>query len=176
VAFRTFSAAIGGGLVLGFAATLYAAAVGSLRPPSSIEPDPGTQAVRVSHRHQTVVDCRHVALPPSCTARLRDGDTATMIRFVRTGVDSAALHPASATVRLAFPHQLGSQEQVARLAIGQWLVDWRGAPKLEKLDVRGDAHVEVALSTVSGACVQKGDRCVLVSGVRERHIRITETK
>ena len=175
MAYRTVGAVIGGGLVIGFAATLYAAAVRSL-PPSSIEPDTATRAVRVSHRHQMVADCRHIASPPSCVGQLRDGDTATVVRFVQTGVEPSALHPASATVRLTLPHKQGSQEQVATLQIGQWLVDWSGAPALDKLDVRPDSHLEVTLATVSGACVQKGDRCELISGVRERHIRVTEAK
>lgn len=52
MASRMVGAAIGGGLVTRFAATLYAAAVRSL-PPSSIGTDAGTQGVRVSHRRQT---------------------------------------------------------------------------------------------------------------------------
>jgi hypothetical protein len=62
------------------------------------------------------------------------------------------------------------------LPIGQWLIDWRGAPRLERLVVRDGSRAEVALSSVSGACVQKGDRCELVADVRERDIRVSETK
>lgn len=115
-----------------------------------------------------------MTLPPSCVAQLREGDTATVVRFVRAGVEPSALRAGGATVRLALPQKQGSQEQVAMLRTGRWLVDWSGAPELEQLDVRPDSHLQVALATVSGACVQKGDRCRLVSGVRERRIRITD--
>jgi hypothetical protein len=176
VAHRTVGAVTGGGLAIGFAAALYVAAVRVPPPPTSITPDSGTQAVRILHRHQTVVECRHVALQPSCTAQLIEGDTATTIRFVRAGVVPAALHAAVSTVQFALPHQPGSQEQVATLPLGQWLVDWRGASRLEQLDVREGSPPAVMLSSVSGACVQKGDRCELVAGVRERDIRVNETK
>jgi hypothetical protein len=69
----------------------------------------------------------------------------------------------------------GSQEQVAPLHIGHWLVDWRGAPRLEKLDIRRDKRLQVALATVTGACVESGDHCQLVSGVRARSVNIVET-
>ncbi len=174
VANRIIGAAVGGGLVIGFAATLYAAAVGPL-PPTSIEPDGGTRAVRVSHRHRMVVDCRHVAAPSSCAERLRDGDTATTVSFVRTDVEPSTSHPPAA-LRLTFAHQQGPQEQVATLKVGRWLVDWPGSTAPERLDIRADSHLDVSLTTISGACVQRGDRCELVSGVRERRIRVSETE
>jgi hypothetical protein len=115
-----------------------------------------------------------MTLPPSCVGQLSEGDTATVVRFVRADVEPSALRAGGATVRLALPRKQGSQQQVAMLQTGRWLVDWSGAPELEQLDVRPDSHLQVALATVSGACVQKGDRCELVSGVRERRIRITD--
>lgn len=168
MAHKTVGVVLSSGLLVGVAAALYPAAVGSLTP-GSIEPDKGGQAVRVSHRNQTVVDCRHVASPPSCTGQLLEGDTGTVVSFVRTDVKPSSL-------RLVLPHQQGTQEQVATLPAGKWLVDWSGAPKPEKLDVRGDGRVDISLATVSGACVQSGDRCALVSGVRQRRIRVSRAE
>lgn len=171
---RLFGLDWGSALAIGLVATLYRAAI-TPPPARPIEPDINTQTVRVSHRHQLVVACLHITEPPGCVAQLRDSDTATTVSFVKD-FKPAALHHGGASLRLTLPHLPTSQEQVASLEVGQWLVDWRGAPRVEELDVRPDKRLEVALATVSGACVEAGDRCELVSGVRERNVHVTESQ
>jgi hypothetical protein len=98
-----------------------------------------------------------------------EGDTATVVRFERAGMTKAAFDPRERSTRVAFSHRKGQQEQVVMLPVGDWLVDWSGAAAMESLRVRPGAHPRVLLTTVSGACQLKENRCQLVSG---RHLQI----
>ena len=151
-----------------------ASAMSATLPPSSLEPQGKTAPVRVSHRHRAVRECAYVRVPPRCDGRVAEGDTATEVTFARTGVTNASFRPAQTAIKIAFPSRVGGQEQVVVLPVGDWLVDWPGAPRVEQLEVRPGSHLLVALTTASGACALKGDRCELREGFRERRIRVSE--
>jgi hypothetical protein len=151
-----------------------ASATGATLPPSSLEPPGKTAPVRVSHRHRTIRECVHVRVPPSCDGRVAEADTATEVTFARTGATNVSFRPAQAVIKIAFPSRVGRQEQVVVLPVGDWLVDWPGAPRIEQLEVRPGSHLQVALTTASGACALEGDRCELREGFRERRIRVSE--
>jgi hypothetical protein len=143
-------------------------------PPSSLEPPGKTAPVRISHRHRTIRECVHVRVPPSCNGRVSEGDTATTVTFARTGATSVSLRPAQAAIKVAFPNRVGPQEQVVVFPVGDWLVDWPGAPRVEQLTVRPGSAPQVALATASGACSLESERCELLEGVRERRIQVSE--
>jgi hypothetical protein len=164
------------GLTLLWPTSLDASATHTTRPPSSIEPEGKTEPLRVSHRHRAIVECINVPRRTTCAGRVAEGDTAAIVRFERTGVVTAALDPTQAAISLVFPHRTGPQEQTISLPVGEWLVDWPGSEKLERLEIRPGARMHVALATTSGACELKADRCELVPGVRERRIRVSEAR
>jgi hypothetical protein len=163
------------GLVLLCPASPDAASI-PLAPPGSIEPKEPVAAVRVSHRHRAIVECIRVPKRASCVGRVAEADTGAIVRFERMGVVTVGLTSAQGAVRVVFPHQAGPQEQVVRLAVGPWLVDWRESVKLERLEIRPGTRMQVALATTSGACEYKHDTCELLPGVRERRIRISEAQ
>jgi hypothetical protein len=155
--------------------TLDAASMRTAFPPSSVRPDIKTQAVRVSHRHRSIAECIHVAVSATCVGRVADADTGTSLTFERAGVANAALDGAHGRVRVVFPHLRGAQQQLLALPIGDWVVDWPGNARLERLSVRAGTRTEVALATISGACELKAGHCELIPGVRERRIRISDS-
>jgi hypothetical protein len=163
------------GLPLLLPTSLAASAPRTAKPPSSIEPEGKAEPVRVSHRHRTIVECMSVPLRTACAGRIGEGDTAAVVRFERSGV-TAALDPAQRAISVVFPHRSGPQEQTIGLPIGEWLVDWPGSDKLERLEIKPGARMLVALATTSGACELKTDSCELVPGVRERRIRVSEAR
>ena len=161
------------GLVLLSPASLDATSI-PLAPPGSLEPRELVAAVRVSHRHRAIVECIRVPKRASCVGRVAEADTGAIVRFERTGVVTVGLTPAPGAVRVVFPHHAGPQEQVVRLGVGPWLVDWRESERLERLEIEPGTRMQVALATTSGACEYKHDTCELLPGVRERRIRISE--
>lgn len=163
------------GLVLLSPVSLEATSI-PLAPPGSIEPREQVAAVRVSHRHRAIVECIRVPKRASCVGRVAEADTGAIVRFERTGVVTVGLTPAQGAVRVVFPHQAGPQEQVVRLAVGPWLVDWPESEKLERLEIKPGTRIQVALATTSGACEYKDETCELLPGVRERRIRINESQ
>lgn len=145
-------------------------------PPSSLQPKAKATRVRISHRHRSIVQCVRAPHASSCLGRVADADTAAVIRFERSEVATAALHPARGGQRVVFAHQAGPQEQTIDLAVGEWLLDWLDSEKLERIDVHSDTSMHVALATTSGACELRTDRCELLPGVRERHIQVSELR
>jgi hypothetical protein len=142
-------------------------------PPSSLAPQAQSVQVRVKHRHRAVRECIQLPLPSSCVGREAEGDTAAVIEFERLSVVNASLHPRSA-LRVAFPHRNGPQAQAIELGVGDWLIDWRGSERIERLQVKAGAQPQVTLTTTSGSCERIGARCVLVPGVRARRLTIGE--
>jgi len=151
-----------------------ASATRTVLPPSSLEPAGKTAPVRISHRHRTIRECVYVRAAPSCDGRVSEGDTATEITFARTGATNASFRPARAAIKVAFPSRSGPQEQVVVFPVGDWLVDWPGTSRIEQLRVRPGSAPQVALTTASGACSLKKDRCELIESFRERGIRVAE--
>jgi hypothetical protein len=41
---------------------------------------------------------------------------------------------------VVFPHRSGPQEQTIGLPVGEWLVDWPGSDKLERLEIKPGAR------------------------------------
>jgi hypothetical protein len=142
-------------------------------PPSSLQPVAKTAPVMVTHRHRATRECVKRPAPAVCLAREVEGDTATMVRFERTGMTNAVFDPGARSTRVVFSHRMAEQEQVVVLPVGDWLVDWPGAEAIETLRVRPGAHPRVAMTTRSGACQLKQDRCELVSA-RNLHISVTD--
>lgn len=142
------------------------------QPPSSLRPAAKTQVVRISHRHRAIVECVRVASSPSCVSHVVDADTATRLSLDPIGVVAASFEPSHGSVPVVFRHQVGPREQQVVLPVGSWLVNWPGASKLERLEVRAGVRTEVALATVSGVCEVKADRCVLIAGPREQRIHV----
>lgn len=159
-----------------FSATSSGAAGPPLAPPGSLEPKEKVAAVRVSHRHRAIVECVRVPKQATCAGRVAEGDTGAVVRFERMGVVTVGLSQGQGAVRVVFSHQTAPQEQLVSLGVGAWLVDWRDSEKLERLDIKPGARVQVALATTSGACELKNDTCELVPGVRERRIRISDVR
>ena len=157
-----------------FSATSSGAAAPPLTPPGSIEPKERVAAVRVSHRHRAVVECVRVPKQAMCVGRVAEGDTGAVVRFERMGVVTVGLGPGQGAVRVVFSHQSAPQEKVISLGVGPWLVDWPDSEKLERLDIKPGARVQVALVTTTGGCALKNDTCELSTGVRERRIRISD--
>lgn len=166
-------------LLLGLAplsATSAGAAGTPLAPPGSIEPKEKVAAIRVSHRHRAIVECVRVPKQATCVGRVAEGDTGAVVRFERVGVVTVGLSPGQGAVRVVFSHQSAPQEQVISLGVGAWLVDWPDSEKLERLDIKPGARMQVALDTTSGACELENDTCELRSGVRERRIRVSDVR
>lgn len=163
------------GLVL-FSATSSGAAGRPLAPPGSIEPKEKVAAVRVSHRHRAIVECVRVPKQAACVGRVAEADTGAVVRFERMGVVTVGLNPGQGAVRVVFPRQAAPQEQVISLGVGPWLVDWPDSEKLQRLDIKPGARMQVALATTSGACELKNDTCELRPGVRERRIQIHDVR
>ncbi|HVY25755.1 MAG TPA: hypothetical protein VHB79_04360 [Polyangiaceae bacterium] len=143
----------------------------ALAPPSSLEPPEAPVTVRVTHRHRAVRQCVSLKEPRICTGRELEADTATTVRFERVGVSSAAMMPDTGTPHVTFPRHVGPQEQSIKLAVGDWLVDWPGAPSIGHLRVAAGAHPLVSLVTSSGRCRFEGERCELDS-VRSRQLAV----
>jgi hypothetical protein len=145
-------------------------------PPGSIAPKEKVAPVRVSHRHGAIVECVRVPKRASCAGRVAEGDTGAVVRFERVGVVTVGLNQGQGAVRVVFSHQAAPQEQVISLGVGAWLVDWPDFEKLERLDIKPGARMQVALVTTSGACELENDTCELRPGVRERRIRISDVR
>jgi hypothetical protein len=143
-------------------------------PPSSLQPKAKTAPVRVSHRHRSIVQCARAPQGASCVGRVSDADTAAVVRFERSDVVATALNPTSGAVRVSFPHRAGPQEQTLDLPVGEWVVDWLGSERIERINVHPETPLHVALASTSGACKLKVDHCELLPGVRERYIRVSE--
>lgn len=141
----------------------------ALAPPSSLKPAEKVVSVQVSHQHRVVHDCAPSPARNICMSREVDGDTATSLRFERTGTANVGLDPDGSAVLMTFPHHLGPQEQSIRLAPGDWLVDWAGASGIAHLHVEAGAHPTVTLVTTTGACHLRNRRCEL-DPTRERQI------
>jgi len=144
----------------------------SLSPPSSLEPGDEAVAVSISHRHRAVQECLGLGERAVCRGRESDADTATVVRLMPAGVGKAGLRPGSEEVRVSFPHHVGPQEQTVKLAPGDWLIDWPGAPAIGRLHVTAGARPEVALVTTTGRCRPKENHCELdISRIRRISIR-----
>jgi hypothetical protein len=150
------------------------ASYSATKPPSSLDPGSKTAPVQISHRHRAIVECVRVPKKASCVGRVADGDTAAVVRFERTDVTTVAFNPLRAEPRAVLPHHAGPQEQTIELPVGEWLVDWLDSQRLERLDVKPGARIQVALATTSGACQLKADHCELLPGTRERRIHVSQ--
>lgn len=95
---------------------------------------------------------------------------------MRAGVSSASFRGGEGSIKVVFATRQGPQEQVVAFPIGDWLVDWHGAPRIEYLRVRPGSAPQVALATVSGACELTVNRCDLNNGFQERHIRVRDAR
>jgi len=133
----------------------------ALLPPSSFEPGDKPVAVRIAHRHRSVRECLGLNEPVVCTGREADADTATVVRLTQVGVVNAGLRPGDKGIRVGFSHHVGPQEQMVKLAPGDWLIDWPGAPNIGRLHVAAGATPEVSLLTTTGRCRLKENHCEL---------------
>lgn len=93
---------------------------------------------------------------------------------MRTGVTNVSSRPAQGPIKLAFASRGGPPTQIVSLPVGEWLVEWPGAARVEPLRVKAGSNLHVALATASGACLLEADSCRLKEGFREQRIRITE--
>lgn len=143
-------------------------------PPSSLVPRSQSVQVRVKHRHRAIRECVELRLSPTCVGREAEGDTAAVIDFERSGVVNASLHPQSGGLRVAFAHRNGQQEQAIVLAVGDWLLDWHGSDRIERLQVRAGVQLQLTLTTTSGSCARVRDHCEVVPGIRARRLSIGE--
>jgi hypothetical protein len=142
-------------------------------PPSSLRPAARTAVVRLSHRHRAVRECFRLHAARSCLSNIAEADTATVVELERTSVTAAMLEPDTRSVRVVFPHHAGPQEQALDLPLGEWVVDWPGADKIERLHVDARSKPRIVLLTVSGACRLRENRCELVPG-QLRHVVVSD--
>lgn len=141
-------------------------------PPSSLVPQAQSVQVRVRHRHRAIRECVELRVSPTCVGREVEGDTAAVIDFERSGIVNASLHPQSGGLRVAFAHRNGQQEQAIALAVGDWLIDWHGSDRIERLQVRAGVQLQITLTTTSGSCARVRDHCQVVPGIRARRLSI----
>lgn len=147
------------------------------RPPSSVEPDPPQQAVRVTHTHWRVRACElaKVATGGACAARREDADSATHLVFrpdvAKLGTTAKSVPP----VVVEFPHHFGTQVRTIRLRVGKWIADWPGYSALQQFAVAGDHATEVHLTTVTGRCELRRGVCQLRPSAKAQRIRIVDS-
>lgn len=132
----------------------------ALTPPSSLKPAERIVAVQVTHRHRAVQECLRLNRT-LCVGREVDAESATTVRLEPLGIARVAVDPDQSAVEVTFPSHVGPQTQTARLAAGDWLVDWAGASALARLHVAPGARPQVALVTSSGSCRLRKQRCEL---------------
>jgi len=141
-------------------ASSYARIERSGRPPNSLRPPAERRPVRVLYAHERVRQCKRVTIDRRhrCIAELEPADTSATVTFELVTTPSTVAGDTGSPLVVQFPSRLGPQDASVELALGQWLVDWRGRG-CANLTILPTTSAVVSLEATTGRCEFRGGQC-----------------
>lgn len=144
-------------------------ATGAQKKPSSLH-QPGA-AVRITHRHELVTECRVAAADGACV-ELRVKAPAGVDLLWAPISDPLISTPTEdrSPIRLSLPPSLGLSSIDARIPAGAWQFSWSN--QRAALRVPAGGRMQVRLSTISGRCVRQQLACKLDGDATRRETQV----
>jgi len=138
-------------LVLGISVALAAQ-----KKPSSLH-TPGA-TVRITHRHESVIDCRVAAAENACLEQRVKAPAAVDVLWAPIS-DPLISTPneGRSPLRLSLPRALGASAIDAQVPAGAWQFSW--FDQQVALRVPSGGRLQIQLSTISGRCIRQQAVC-----------------
>jgi len=139
------------------------------KKPSSFH-QPGA-AVRITHRHESVIECRVAAADGECVEQRINAPAGVDVLWSPIS-DPLISTPTEdrAPLRVSLPRASGSSSLETRVPAGAWQFSW--ADQQAALRVPPGGRLQVRLGTISGRCIRDQKACKLESNAtrRETHV------